>query len=156
EELLAHEVAHTFGIMHTIGPWNDVVDSPNGMGFLPSCEHVTRDPNNPDYNADTAGDWVRDTAADPGLVRDSTKINYNMDANCNYIGSQVNCDGTFYQVDNALISNLMSYGGTHCKTGFSLGQVERMHYAIDSLDPSNSVKKALVQNPDFNFDFVMR
>lgn len=159
EYLLAHEVAHALGIMHTIGNLNErqIPNSPNGMGSLASCEHVTRDPNNPNYNADSAGDWVRDTAADPGLIRDSTKVNYNMDANCNYIGSQVNCDGTLYDVDSALISNLMSYGGQQCIQGFSLGQAERMHYVIDNADPiNNSVTRALIANPDFDFDFVVR
>lgn len=72
--LLAHEVAHTLGIMHTIGPRNEIYNSPNGMGGMPTCEHVTRDPNNPEYNADTAGDRVRDTAADPGLRGNPTPI----------------------------------------------------------------------------------
>ena len=159
EELLAHEVAHALGIMHTIGPWNenDMPNVPNGMGSISNCEHVTRDPNDPNYNADTSGDYVRDTAADPGLVRDSTKLSYNMDTNCNYIGSQINCDGTNYQVDNALISNLMSFGGQNCKTGFSVGQVERMHYAMDNLNPmNNAVVRALIPNADFDFDFVIR
>jgi len=157
EDLLAHEVAHALGIMHTIGNRNLVPNSPNGMGDINNCEHVTRDPNDPNYNADSAGDWVRDTAADPGFVTDATKVNYNMDANCNYIGNQVNCDGTNYQVDNALISNLMSYGGQGCKTGFSLGQAERMHYALDNLNPaSKPIVRALIPNPDFDFDFVIR
>src|SRR5690606_25086892 len=45
--LLAHEVAHALGIMHTIGPANNIPNSPNGMGSLSNCEHVTRDPNDP-------------------------------------------------------------------------------------------------------------
>lgn len=45
------------------------------MGSQPSCEHVIRDPNDPNYNAEVAGDYVRDTAADPGFVRNSSKPN---------------------------------------------------------------------------------
>lgn len=125
------------------------------MGSLSNCEHVTRDPNDPNYNADSAGDYVRDTAADPGLRGSSTHPYYNTDANCNYFGSEINCDGTPYQVDSALISNIMSYGGSQCKIGLSLGQAERIHYGIDNADPVNDpVKRALIPNPDF--DLVLR
>src|SRR5690554_2261786 len=39
EFLLAHELAHALGIMHTIGSQNNINASPNGMGDLPNCEH---------------------------------------------------------------------------------------------------------------------
>lgn len=155
--LLAHEVAHALGIMHTIGSLNDIPNSPNGMGSRSDCEHVTRDPNDPNYNADSAGDYVRDTAADPGLRGNSTH-QYHNTANCNYFGSEINCDGTSYQVDSDLISNIMSYGGSQCKIGLSLGQAERIHYGIDNADPvDNDVKRALITNDnDFNYDLVIR
>lgn len=155
--LLAHEVAHALGIMHTIGSVNDIPNSPNGMGSSLNCEHVTRDPNDPNYNADNAGDYVRDTAADPGLRANSAHPYYNIDANCNYFGTEVNCDGTSYQVDSALISNIMSYGGSQCKIGLSLGQAERIHYGIDNAPANNRVKKALITDDnDFGYDFVIR
>jgi|GEM_PF-6995601 len=113
--VLAHEIVHSLGVMHTIGYMNNIENFPNGMGIRPFCERVTRDPNHPYYNADTAGDRVRDTAADPGLRADTTHPYYNTDANCTYIGNQINCDGTPYQVDSALVNNIMSYGGQHCK-----------------------------------------
>lgn len=156
--LLAHEVAHALGIMHTIGNTNNIENHPNGMGGQPFCERVTRDPNDPYYNADSAGDWVRDTAADPGLITDPTETYYNTDANCNYFGNQINCDGTYYQVDSALISNIMAYSGDHCRTGLSLGQAERIHYGIDSADPVNDpIKRALITTTNnFAYDLMLR
>lgn len=156
--LLAHEIAHALGIMHTIGDRNDVPNLPNGMGSLGSCEHVTRNPSDPNFNADSAGDYVVDTPADPGLRGDPSHQYYNIDANCNYMGNQNDCTGTPYQVDNVLIRNIMSYGSPDCKQDLTLGQAERIHYGIDNADPAiHSVKKALITSPDLStFDLVVR
>lgn len=152
--VLAHEIAHSLGVMHTIGNRNNIENFPNGMGIQPFCERVTRDPNDPYYNADTAGDRVRDTAADPGLIENPTHPYHNT-TNCVYIGSQINCDGTPYQVDSALVNNIMSYGGLLCKTIFSTGQAERMHYLLtDGVD--TPIYRALIQPNDFTYDLTVR
>src|SRR5690606_23054249 len=156
--LLAHEIAHALGIMHTIGSINELPKLPNGMGDLSFCEHVTRNISDPNFNADSAGDYVVDTPADPGLVGTVTSTYYNVDINCNYFGSQVDCTGTPYQVDNVLTNNIMSYGPENCKQNLTLGQAERIHYGIDNADPANHpVKRALVTSPNLNtFDLVVR
>lgn len=153
--ILAHEIAHSFGVMHTIGYMNEIPYYPNGTGIQGFCERVTRDPNDPYYNADTAGDRIRDTAADPGLIENPAHPYHNT-TNCVYIGSQINCDGTPYQVDSALVNNIMSYGGLLCKTIFSTGQAERMHYLLtDGID--TPIYKALIEPADLNgFDLMLR
>lgn len=155
--LLAHEVAHALGIMHTIGNSNDILDHPNGMGSDLDCEHVTRDVNDPNFNANLAGDYVVDTAADPGLIANTSHQYYNTNSNCVYFGNQVDCVGEPYQIDNALISNIMSYGGENCKQDFTFGQAQRMHYGIDNADPNDApIKRALVNNDINRFDLSLR
>lgn len=161
ETLLAHEVGHTFNLMHTHGNFNR---PPLGMcyhlNFTNICEHVTRDPNDPNYNALTHGDQVHDTAADPGLfpnfTGDYTNC-YNQDANCDYIGNQVDCQGTPYMIDLSVINNIMSYGNSTCKNMLTQGQVERIHYSIDNANPlTQLIKKALITTPNFDYDLVVR
>ncbi|MEG1265571.1 MAG: hypothetical protein RSC81_02410 [Myroides sp.] len=167
--ILAHEMGHNFGLEHThLG--NRPLD---GTCYMPqyhsgNCERVTRDPNDPNYNALTHGDKVHDTAADPGLF--SSQIGsfahcYNLDGNCNYIGNQVDCTGTPYQLDNSVLRNIMSYGSVTCATDFTPGQRTRMHYLIDNDDSSHPnytidfspVRAALVDPSNLgNFDLMMR
>src|SRR5690606_34473584 len=52
--VLAHELAHDFYLYH---PWG------SDNGTIITQEHVTRDPNDPSYNALTTGDNVHDTPA---------------------------------------------------------------------------------------------
>ena len=77
--LLAHEVGHILGLDHINGVTGAQEGSytnpplcngaPIATGFFPSLdtssvhETVTRDINDPDYNADEAGDFIVDTAA---------------------------------------------------------------------------------------------
>lgn len=52
--LLSHEVGHCFNLGHTHDNWHNT-----------ACEHVTRNPADPNYNAHYRGDNVTDTAAVP-------------------------------------------------------------------------------------------
>jgi hypothetical protein len=56
-EVMIHEVGHAFALLHP----------DQGSTSFTNCEHVTRDPNDPDFNADTAGDRVVDTPAVPNF-----------------------------------------------------------------------------------------
>ena len=58
--ILSHEIGHCFKLHHTFGPGNDRPHPTN-------CERVTRNPNDPEYNADEAGDVVIDTNAVPNF-----------------------------------------------------------------------------------------
>src|SRR5690606_17284042 len=143
-------------LMHTHGNFNRPA---KGVCIISTtnCEHVTRDPNDPNYNADTAGDKVYDTAADPGLFANPDPNGdyancYNFDAStCSYIGSQVDCQGTPYAIDSTVANNIMSYGSDACKTLFTPGQGERIHYSIDNANPIHQdVKRALVTPSNIN------
>lgn len=167
--ILAHEIGHNFGLEHT-----HLGNRPSdGTCYMPqyhsgNCERVTRDPNDPNYNALTHGDKVHDTAADPGLFSSQTGSFahcYNLDGNCNYIGNQVDCTGTPYQLDNSVLRNIMSYGSVTCATDFTPGQRTRMHYLIDNDDSSHPnytidfspIRAALVDPSNLgNFDLMMR
>lgn len=62
---LYHEIGHCFNLIHTFGNSNERPDPIN-------CEHVTRDPNEPSYNAATRGDLIVDTNAVPNFQREQT------------------------------------------------------------------------------------
>lgn len=59
--LLAHELGHGFNLSHTFGKSNE---RPHPI----YCERVTRNPLDPEYNAQTAGDEVTDTNAVPNFA----------------------------------------------------------------------------------------
>ena len=157
EVLLAHEVGHALNLMHTHGDYNT---PPNGSaGSLSSCEHVTRDPNDSNYNARTNGDEVHDTAADPCLFSNPNDKYYNFDTNtCTYIGNQTDCQGTPYSIDDSVITNIMSYGPPSCQNSLTQGQAERIHYYIDTKSIIDApIKKALISTNNLSgFDLMVR
>lgn len=55
-EIIVHEIGHNFNLSHTHSGWR-----------TSNCETVTRDPNDPDFNADFRGDRVVDTNAVPNF-----------------------------------------------------------------------------------------
>ena len=110
-----HEFGHCFNLEH-------LDRASAGL----NCENVTRDPNNPNFNADIAGDFVADTAA--------TKLLMNFDVNtaCIYVGNKTDCSNPpeQYQIPDEDIRNFLMRG-TSCEKGYlSPGQGIRMREAI--------------------------
>ena len=165
--ILAHEIGHSFGLLHTHGGLNKPpAPSCYDPNFLTNCEHVTRNSSDPNYNALTHGDKVHDTAAEPGLFSLTTGNQahcYNIDGNCNYVGiNQTDCIGTPYQIDNSVLRNIMSYANVNCATDFTTGQRTRMHYLIENDDITTGesyapIRAALVQPNNLGgFDLMVR
>jgi len=100
EYVLCHEIGHCLKLFHT------------NFLFIPECEHVTRDIDSPDYNADIAGDLVEDTPA-------VGYLNPAYDANCEYIfnPNYQDCQETPYE---NITKNFMSSESNNC-THISLG-----------------------------------
>ena len=106
---LAHEVGHNLGLSHTFGGFGptDNQTDPN------VCEHVTRDVTHPDFNAFVKGDGLYWTNATPySMFYEDVEL----DSNCNYIGSAVDCNGELY-VDPEF-KNIMSYTRLDCYREF--------------------------------------
>lgn len=85
ERTIIHEIGHCFNLFHVFQPYT---------GGHP-CEHVTRDVNDPSYNADAAGDKVADTAAHPNFGLGAAYFN-----NCvfqNPGATLADCEGTPYE-----------------------------------------------------------
>ena len=124
-QVISHELGHNLGLPHTFRGY----DSSN-------CERVTRDPNDPSYNADTAGDRIIDTAA----CHDMSDINQ---LTCEYDGNATDCGGTPYQLFSVDEQNFMSYTydsqypNNTCRTMFSDGQRDKMRDVLMT-DPSLS------------------
>jgi hypothetical protein len=87
--LLCHEMGHTFGLLHTFNTF-----------YNTECEHVTRDPLNPNYNATTAGDMIKDTEAELGISNSDYDMNtcyFNQSSNPNPFYSD--CQGTPFSLN---------------------------------------------------------
>lgn len=152
--LLAHEVGHALSLYHTHGYHNE---PPNGnVGSVSPCEHVTRNTNDPNYNALLQGDKVHDTAADPGLEGRSSLSSYNIDSNCNYFGNLKDCQGNTYVLNSSVVNNIMSYAPKACRTLLTLGQVQRIHYNIDNAYSLAYFRRALISDNDMNYDLMLR
>ena len=113
--ILPHEVGHILGLLHT-----------HTGATAVNCEHVTRDENNPDYNAKCAGDRVTDTNATPKLYGKFHLIN----DNCEYEGNLKNCKGEMYQLTELDVRNFMAYTQHSCRSVFTIGQGIRVREFI--------------------------
>jgi len=108
--ILPHEVGHIFGLNHT------------HSGFKSkNCERVTRDENDPDYNAHCSGDRVTDTNAMPILYKKFHLIN----DDCEYNGKLKNCKGELYNITEDDVRNFMGYTQHDCRSKFTIGQAIR-------------------------------
>jgi len=131
---LIHEIGHNFDLRHTHS----------------GCENVTRDPNDPNYNALTHGDRVHDTNAVPNFIDTSTDpptypyIDYET---CSYFGSQTDCQGTPYIVSEQDSQNYMSYTPRVCQNNLTIGQGIRIREAIQE-DKHGAFAQAMTTNID--------
>ncbi len=122
---LVHEMGHALGLSHTRS----------------SNEHVTRDPNDPNFNATTAGDRVVDTAANPGFKLNSCSgtdpacYPYIL-PDCTYDQSSPEMDnvGVLYklEIDYEDVINVMGNAYLCQTTYMSPGQGIRMREKIQS------------------------
>ncbi len=122
EYALVHETGHCFNLLHTFNLFNIVLPDPLGN----DCEHVTRDPENSQYNAESHGDKVADTPAQPPLGASAF-------SNCQYIynPSLVDCQGTPFE--NIVPNNFMSYSVLeNCSYHFTPGQILKMRNYLES------------------------
>ena len=139
--VLAHELGHDFLLLHTFG------SSAQGN----TNEHVTRDPNDPDYNALTAGDRLHDTPAmrafwqeipANGSIYDIIDTN-----NCAYIGGGTDQLGVPFAISSFELGNPMAYTWSPCIQGFSIGQMIRMREYIQDFPNNLSVQAMVNYNP---------
>lgn len=109
-----HEIGHNLNLEHTYKDFNA------------DCEHVTRDVNNPSYNANTKGDKVADTPAQSPMVpADFSNCTYN------YNTLRTDCQGIPYEnVDRRNYMGL-DHQQSYCEH-FTPGQVERMKQYLEN------------------------
>ena len=140
---VSHEIAHNFGLSHTHANWR----SPGQLR-----ENVTRDQNNPLFNADVAGDFVTDTAAapnfstehyyelldagvtDPLILEDFESHKYIDPVTCLYnnpSGTPFN-DTTPFEIFEVDSTNYMSYVYDDCRSSFTPGQSIKMRETVDN------------------------
>lgn len=108
---LTHEMGHYFGLLHTHGSSNC------GSSMTATNELVDGS------NCQTAGDYVCDTPADPGLLGAGCMA-FQVDASCNYIGTARDARGMAFSPD---VNNIMSYSRSSCRTRLSPGQYSRIN-----------------------------
>ena len=108
---LTHEMGHYFGLLHTHGSSN--------CGSAANATNELVDGS----NCQTAGDYVCDTPADPGLLGAGCSA-FQVDASCNYIGTARDSRGMAFSPD---VNNIMSYSRSSCRTRLSAGQYSRIN-----------------------------
>ncbi len=151
-------MGHALSLSHTHFEFRD--PNPNNplSENYENCEHVTRDPLNPDgtentnYNATTRGDDVTDTAAVPDFRNEEyfilldqalTTTNYELFAfidNCTYNGDGKDCQNTPFDIYPSDVTNVMAYSGP-CQETLTIGQAIRMHEAIDNFTTNYKSRK---------------
>lgn len=121
--LILHEVGHSLNLGHT--------RSSSGVGG----ERVTRDPTNTNFNANTHGDKVVDTAANPGY-RDGDAYPFVNLETCVYEndGSQVDYNNEAYVPAPEDVRNIMgnAYPCMDASSPLSIGQGIRAREALEN------------------------
>lgn len=139
---LAHELAHTFNLMH---PWGDDNDGSS------TNEHVTRDTNSTYYNALSTGDMIHDTPAMISFFKEAQLFNTDIwgviSNHCEYIGSNTDNLGVPFEITRTDVGNIMGYTPTSCILGFTIGQGIRIREYIDAFPNSFSVRAVASNRP---------
>ena len=145
-----HELGHVFGLNHTNLGWT-LPSNQNSQDYpCEGCEHVTRDLNNPDYNADCRGDQVHDTNAVPDFYREHLQelldagvdpevayqnfepFKYVDPETCYYSGSGKDCINESYQINTDDTRNIMLNASNCSSLIFTPGQGVRMQERIQN------------------------
>jgi len=124
--LPVHLIGHNFNLANTFR------NSSSNDEEL--CEHVTRDEEDEDFNAETHGDYIVDTAAQPAFINSNPDTDDDFDElTCEYIGLGQDCQESDYEIFTEDVRNFMSY--THdnslCLNFFSIGQYIRIREAVE-------------------------
>lgn len=120
-----HEVGHALGLLHTHEFYTGTITGEE-------CEHVTRDLQNSEYNANVAGDRVTDTAASSPLLQPGLGFDEVDETTCTYIGVGKDCDDVNQlQIFPDDVHNVMGYTYYNCKDRITVGQAIRMREAIE-------------------------
>ncbi len=120
---ILHEIAHNFDIYHTRHNYSNPA----------TCERVTRDSADPNYNADTNGDCGIDTAAAPEMQVGDVNLE-----TCQYEANGQGCGGDFYIIFESDVRNYMGSRSGGCYDRFSVAQAIRMREYIAE-DPNNEL-----------------
>lgn len=107
---LTHEMGHFFGLLHTHG-------SENCASVLPATNELVNG-----SNCSSAGDFICDTPADPGLLGAGCLQSQVSEA-CAYIGTSRDAQNQPFAPDTR---NIMSYARSTCRTRLSAGQYARI------------------------------
>ena len=144
-KIMIHEMGHVLYLNHTHTGHRDLLDPLDEDNNYTACEHVTRDPLNPDYNAESSADYIIDTAAVPdfrfehyyelleqGLDPSNFIFHKYIDPfNCEYIGDGQDCLEDDYDIYEKDTKNVMSYTKFNCYGTFTVGQAIRMHEIVE-------------------------
>jgi hypothetical protein len=149
-----HELGHFFGLNHTNLGWDLEADPTASSYPCEGCEHVTRDINDPDYNANCIGDKVHDTNAVPDFYREhlvelleagvDTQTAYDTfipfkyvdPVTCQYLGSGRDCIEKLYQINTDDTRNIMLNASNCSDRIFTPGQGVRM---VEHIQTSTSL-----------------
>ena len=155
---LPHEIGHNLGLRHTSDYWLNN-DNPNDPNSCFSCEHVTRNKLDPNYNANCAGDRVHDTNAvpffkkehyyeliDAGYSEAYAEANYEpykYVLNCEYDGTGDDCQSEDYTItpDDVINTMLPSHYDGCEEYVFTPGQGIYMRESIE--DPNSSLQNVI-------------
>jgi hypothetical protein len=148
--VITHEMAHTFGLDHTFGGNN------NGST---TEEHVTRNPNDINYNALTTADKVHDTPAMISFSAEATLEGVELDSiidfnTCEYLGNHTDSQGTSFILTSEDVRNFMAYTHDACRNQFTPGQGIKIREYINGSPNQLSVKA--MRNENISLDLFIK